>query len=52
MVELVGSLDGDVTAPPATLRDATAASGLEVVMAGSGEAADLDADIPIRRASS
>ena len=38
-VELVGSPGGDITAPLATLRDATAASGLEVVMAGSGAAA-------------
>jgi capsular polysaccharide biosynthesis protein len=49
-VELVGSPDG-VTAPLATLRDATAASGLEVVIAGSGAAvtdgvADLDAEYP------
>jgi capsular polysaccharide biosynthesis protein len=43
-VELVGSPDGDVSASLATLRDATAASGLEVVMAGSGAAADPDAE--------
>ena len=50
-VELVGSPGGDITAPLARLRDATAASGLEVVMAGSGFAAtdgvsDLDAEYP------
>jgi capsular polysaccharide biosynthesis protein len=50
-VELVGSPGGDLTAPLATLRDATAASGLEVVMAGSGAAAtdgvsDPDAGYP------
>ena len=49
-VELVGSPDGDVTAPLASLRDATASSGLEVLMAGSGAVtdgvADLDAEYP------
>ena len=48
-VELIGSPGGDITAQLAALRDATAASGLEVVMSGSGAAVtdgvgDLDAE--------
>jgi capsular polysaccharide biosynthesis protein len=43
-VELVGPPGSDITAPLAILRDATAASGLEVVMAGSGAAVTDGAD--------
>ena len=50
-VELLGPPGGDITAPLATLRDATAISGLEVVMAGpeaavSDGVADRDDEYP------